>query len=84
MKEVTYSRDALKSLRRIPSNVASSIRGKIEIYARDPASLGSNVIRLQGSGGYLRLRIGDWRVIFSEDAMVIAVIRIAPRGSAYE
>ena len=84
VKEVTYSRDALKSLRRIPSNVALAIRGKIELYARDPCSLSSNVIRLQGSSGCFRLRVGDWRVIFSEDAVVVAVIRIAPRGSAYE
>lgn len=84
MKDVTYSRDALKSLRRIPSNAASAIRGKIEQFARDPASLGNNVIRLQGSSGYCRLRVGDWRVIFSEDALVVAVIRIATRGSAYE
>jgi mRNA interferase RelE/StbE len=31
----------------------------------------------------MRLRIGDWRVIY-EDGIVLAVERIAPRGSAYD
>lgn len=31
-----------------------------------------------------RLRVGDWRVIFTEDGTVIAIIKIAPRGGVYE
>jgi hypothetical protein len=31
----------------------------------------------------MRLRVRDWRVIY-RDAVVIAVIRIAPRGPAYD
>jgi len=33
---------------------------------------------------YFRLRVGDWRVVFSENGEIIAVIRIAPRGRAYD
>jgi mRNA interferase RelE/StbE len=32
----------------------------------------------------MRLRVGDWRVVFTEDGHVLAVIRIAPRGGVYE
>jgi mRNA-degrading endonuclease RelE of RelBE toxin-antitoxin system len=31
----------------------------------------------------MRLRVGDWRVVY-RDLVVIAVVRIAPRASAYE
>ncbi len=84
MKTVAYSKDALKTLRRIPANVAATIRSKIEQYAAAPAELAGNVIRLKGEEGSYRLRIGDWRVIFTDAGEVIAIIKIAPRGSAYD
>jgi mRNA interferase RelE/StbE len=84
MKSIAYSKDALKALRRMPSNTSATIRSKIEQYARDPASLANNVKALRGEAGVFRLRVGEWRVLFSEDGVVIAIIRIAPRGSAYE
>ena len=67
----------------MPANTAQRIRAKIEQYAADPASLANNVKRLRG-GKEMRLRIGDWRVVFREDGVVLTVIRIAPRGEAYD
>ncbi|MBX9907147.1 MAG: type II toxin-antitoxin system RelE/ParE family toxin [Beijerinckiaceae bacterium] len=84
MKAVTYSRDALKTLRRMPANIAANIRAKIEQYAADPASLANNVTSLKGEPGMFRLRVGDWRVLFSESGEVVGVIRVAARGSVYE
>lgn len=84
MKRITFSKDALRTLRRMPANVAALIRSKIEQYATDPASLANNVKALKGEEGVFRLRVGDWRVIFAEDGVVIAIIRVAPRGAAYE
>lgn len=84
MKRITYSKDALRTLRRMPANVAALIRSKIEQYATDPTSLANNVKALKGEEGVFRLRVGDWRVIFAEDGVVIAIIRVAPRGAAYE
>lgn len=83
MKQVSYSKDALKTLRRIPVNEARRIRLKIEQYAADPSSQSQNIIKLQGREGY-RLRVGDWRVIFADDGTVIAVIAIGARGGIYE
>ena len=82
MKQVTYTKDALRTLRGMPANTARQIRGKIDQYATDPRSLAANVIKLQGRPGY-RLRVGDWRVIFDEDGSVLAILKIAPRGSVY-
>jgi mRNA interferase RelE/StbE len=82
MKQIAYSKSALKTLRRIPANVAGTIRGKIEQYAADPTALSANVTKLQGREGY-RLRVGDWRVIFDEDGNVLAILEIGPRGGIY-
>jgi len=82
--ELTFSRDALRTLTRMPRNTAATIRSKLQQYAVDPSSLANNVKALKGAGREMRLRVGDWRVIFTEDGRVIAVKRIAPRGSAYD
>lgn len=84
MKRVAFSREALRTLSRMPANTARLIRLKINQYATDPASLANNAKALKGTDGVLRLRVGDWRVIFNDHGDVIAVIRIAARGSAYE
>jgi mRNA interferase RelE/StbE len=82
VKNIAYSGEALKSLRRLPSNDAQRIRDKIEQYAKDPASQANNIKKLRGRDG-LRLRVGDWRVIFDEEEDGIRVLVIGPRGSVY-
>lgn len=82
MKPISYARDALKTLRRMPANTARRIRSKIEDYARNPASQANNIKALKGRDG-IRLRVGDWRVIM-QDGIVLAVLEIGPRGSIYD
>lgn len=84
MRDIAYSRAALRVLDRMPANVAARIRAKIEQYAADPESLANNVKALQNAEAGFRLRVGDWRILFDEAGNVIAVIKIAPRGGAYE
>ena len=84
MREIAFSRDALRTLIRMPRNTARLIRSKIDQYAADPASLSNNVKVLKGEAGMARLRVGDWRVLFSETAEVVAIIKIASRGGAYD
>jgi len=81
MKAVSFSRDAIRTLQRMPKPTAKRIRDKVQAYAEDPSSQANNVKRLKGEDA-IRLRVGDWRVIMRDDA-VIAVLRIAPRGNAY-
>lgn len=83
MREVVYSKHAIRTLNRMPANEARRIRSKVLQYAEGPASLANNVKKLKDSR-YHRLRIGDWRVIFREDGTVVDVIRVAARGEAYE
>jgi len=68
---------------RCPRNVSQLIRAKINQYAVDPESLAQNVKALNGEVGVLRLRVGDWRVIFTETLEIVDVIKIASRGDAY-
>lgn len=83
MKEIAYGKSALKVLRKMAGNEAMRIRQKIEQYADDPASLANNIKALTGSS-YIRLRVGDWRVIMDEQGTVLNVLKVGPRGSIYE
>lgn len=66
----------------MPANEATRVVAKIELYAEDPAALSNNVKALQGRDG-IRLRVGNWRVIM-EDGVILAVLEIGARGSAYD
>ena len=85
MYGVLFSRDAIKTLRRIPANTARLIRSKIDRLALDPMAPNNNVKALQGRPGY-RLRVGDWRVIYELDhgARTLSVLMVGPRGGVYE
>jgi mRNA interferase RelE/StbE len=83
MKQISYTKAAIRALRRMPANTATLIRSKIEAYATDPASQGNNVRALKGREG-IRLRVGDWRLIMDDQGNVLAVLDIGPRGSVHD
>ena len=82
MKNIAYSKQALKALRRRPRPLAQRIREKIELYATEPDAIANNVTGLQGRPG-VRIRVGDWRIVIAEAEDGVSVLRIAPRGAAY-
>ena len=83
MKQISYTRAALKVLRRMPANMATLIRSKIAAYAEGPETQANNVTALKGRTG-IRLRVGDWRVIMDDQGNVLAVLEIGPRGGIYD
>ncbi|MBT9247690.1 type II toxin-antitoxin system RelE/ParE family toxin (plasmid) [Gemmobacter fulvus] len=83
MKQISYTKAAIRALRRMPANTAVLIRSKIEAYAQDPASQGNNLRALKGREG-IRLRVGDWRVVMDDQGNVLAVLDIGPRGGIYD
>ena len=83
-RRVEFSRQAAKTLMRIDRATATRIRAKLAQLAEDPASLANNVVAMKGGDGLSRLRVGDWRVIFTETLVIVSVVRIGPRGGVYE
>lgn len=80
MKKLAFSKAALKALRRMPAEDARRIRERLDAYAAgDPRG----AKRLRGRPE-LRLRVGDWRVLFSDDGLVVAVLRVGARGDVYK
>jgi len=85
MFTIEYSRDAVKALKSMPRTTAALIMQKLLVLAADPFAPNNNVKKLVNRAE-CRLRVGDWRVLYAihKGKLVIEVIRIAPRGGAYQ
>jgi mRNA interferase RelE/StbE len=84
MYAITFTKQASRTLRKMPRNVADLVRSKIDEIAIDPYAQHNNVTKLTGREGY-RLRVGDWRVLYElhDNQLVMLVVKIGPRGSVY-
>jgi mRNA interferase RelE/StbE len=82
VKRVRYTADALKSLKR-HANSADRIMRAVRECADGTGAHANNVKALQGTSA-LRLRVGQFRVVFSETDTEIIVTGLGPRGSIYD
>jgi len=85
MYKVRYQKQAGRQLFRMSRNVAQRILAKIDVIAAAPHAKHPNTTRLRGRDGDLRLRVGDWRVIYSlnDEQKVMLVAKIDQRGQVY-
>lgn len=84
MYEVHIERRAVKELEKIDKHDQSTIAGKISsILSCDPFPRGDNPLRLTGERAY-RLRIGDYRVLYTIEENMVLVYAIRHRKDAYQ
>lgn len=85
MYKVIYSKRARKYLEKMPAQWQLRVLQKVELLAGNPYTDNNNVTKLVGRDAY-RLRVGDFRVIYSimDDVLVIEVLDIGPRGGIYQ
>ncbi len=76
---IEYSKQAIKTISHMDAITKRRIKRGIEDIPQ------GDIKPLKGSFGSYRLRMGDWRIIFSHpDKLTILVERIAPRGEIYK
>jgi len=80
---VVFARSARRELERLEMSVARRIISRIEALATDPRPPGC--VKLQGAADLWRIRIGDYRVVYSVDdhARVVDIRVIRHRSDAY-
>ncbi len=81
---IQFSRQAQKTLRRLDRVLRTRLDKAIQELAHNPFPTNSR--KLVGAENDYRLRIGNWRVIYTlyEQQVVILVVKIAPRGQVYK
>ncbi len=80
---VSIERRAQKALALLPDNAYRRIVNAIDSLMNDPRPSGAKV--LQGRHGYLRIRVGDYRVIYTvrDDDRSVRVLLVGHRRDVY-
>lgn len=77
--EIRYAKAAVKVISGLDRPTKQRIRNAVERLPK------GDVKPLSGSVRLYRLRVGDWRIVFSyPDGNTVLIEKIAPRGEAYK
>ena len=81
---IDFARSALKDLRRLDRSVVPRIIAEIEALREDPRPSGCR--KLVGSEDLYRIRVGDYRVIYSvnDRLLIVGIERVRHRKEAYD
>ena len=81
--EVRYDPRAAKELHKLDRAVARPIAVAVAALSAEPRPAG--VRRLTGSTDLWRLRVGDYRVVYTirDSELIVLVVRVAHRGKVY-
>ena len=74
---------AQRALRRLDRPIRSRVLGALTALGADPHPHGAKT--LQGGDGLLRVRVGDYRVVYSvhEDQLLVLVVVLGHRSVVY-
>ncbi|MGI8678398.1 MAG: type II toxin-antitoxin system RelE family toxin [Jatrophihabitans sp.] len=74
---------AVHVLRKLDPQIRRRVQGAIALLAQDPRPPGARA--LQGRAG-LRVRIGDYRIIYTiqDDVLLVVVVRLGHRRDVYD
>lgn len=80
---IEWKRSAEKELRRLPKGMIGRVVSAVTSLAKHPYP--SGIRKLVGSHSSYRLRVGEYRVIYTveEDRLIIEVVRIGHRREVY-
>jgi mRNA interferase RelE/StbE len=80
---ITFTPAALRQLASLDPPTRRRVARRIETLGSDPHPTGAEL--LKGGEGELRIRVGDWRVIYiaRRDELVVLVLKIGHRSEVY-
>ena len=81
---ITFARSARKELETLDAALVNRVFKKIVALAKDPRPKGCR--KLQGEKFLWRIRMGDYRVIYTinDDARLVDIIVVRHRSQAYD
>jgi mRNA interferase RelE/StbE len=82
-RTIRYTRTAARQMDALGTTIRLLIENKLDQMATDPTALANQVKQLKGDA-VLRLRVGDYRVFFTDDGLILDIVKVGPRGSVYK
>ena len=82
MRTIVFTPEAAREFEALDSTIRERVEATLDQLAVAPLSLRNQIKRLKGQAA-LRLRVGDWRIIFQLRSDEILVLMIAHRSEAY-
>ncbi len=81
--DIELTRDALRALAKLDRPTRRRVQGAIDKLADDPRPAG--MIALRGVTGAYRIRVGDYRIVYTlhDDRLMVVVIDIGHRREIY-
>jgi len=80
---VEFTHRAAKAFRALPPEIRHRLAPKIDALTNNPRPRG--VKSLEGPDGILRLRVGDYRILYQvmDDRLVVLLVKIGHRREIY-
>ena len=80
MKTVVSADTCLRQWSKLQPDIRMRLQVKLEAYA----AIGAGDVKALKARDGARLRVGDWRVVFMEDATEITVVLVGHRRDVYD
>jgi mRNA interferase RelE/StbE len=81
-RRLEYSTAALRDLERMHPTTRRRVWERLRALADDPRPSGCEALQ-GGLAGYLKVRVGDYRIVYVVEEEVVFVTRVGHRGSIY-
>ena len=83
--KVLFQKSAYKEYEALPKAVRMRVDQALEILSIDPLSEVLRFKKIRGKENHYRIRVGDYRIIYSPQtaALIVRVIRIGHRKDVY-
>ena len=83
MKTINYKKAATKGLKAMPKAQRIKMLNGLEAIAKDETT-GLDISTMKGIENGYRLRVGQYRAIYTNELTVITVEKVGARGDAYK
>lgn len=80
---IEFLKTAIKELSKLPKDIQQNIRDRIDLLTTNPYP--TDVKKLKNGNGRLRIRVGNYRIIYiiENKKLVVLVIKIGHRSNIY-
>jgi len=84
--KVLFQKSAFKEYKKLPKKVQVKIDESLEILSVNPLSEILRFKKIRGRENHYRIRIGDYRLIYSpqNEQLIVRVIRVGNRKDVYK